>query len=183
MAATSNPEWDRSLMPQGVVKNMLVALSIFVTSALIAFLAAKHADVNVVINLLKELWVVQAVLATAVVSLIYRLQSDTSMTGNLTSAQRARLDAMVQIKSRRLWCLFVAIAATTFLARFSAVVPMPTQRWMTIAATILMVGTTLYCAYLPSMWNELRKFVTLLSAEKEAAERRNRELERLGGNL
>ncbi|MBD9368872.1 hypothetical protein IB242_09280 [Xanthomonas sp. XNM01] len=159
-----------------------MTVAIIVAAVLCASLSTRFLSVAELGAVLKEMWIVQAVLATAVVSLIYRLQSDLAAVGHLTPLQRSRLDGMVRVKSRRLWVLFLAITVAGALVRIADPVSSELlKRWLVAGGAGLMVATLLYCFYLPGMWNELRGFVTLLSAEKAADDRRRTELKRLGG--
>lgn len=184
MAETGDFEWDRALMEAHAVRNLSVAALNLCAGIVCGWVAGKYVSTDLLIAVLKDLWVVQAVLAAAVVSLIYRLQSDAAIVGHLSALQRSRLDRIVRVKAGRLWVLFLLIAVSAALARIADVVPsVYHQRVVAGAAVTFMISTALFCLYLPSMWNELRSFVTQLSAEKEAASRREAHLKRVGDGM
>ncbi|WP_313178931.1 hypothetical protein [Stenotrophomonas sp.] len=165
-------------MRPGAARNIWAFLAISGSSAAVAWAAYRFADAARLVAVLKDMWVLQGVLVTAVVSLIYRLQSDVASLAGLGAAQRSELDSMVRTKSLRLWVLFVLIAISALLPRVTDGFPSFVAQ---IAAFSLALSffTAAYSAYLPSMWNELRTFVTALVAERERQDRRKAELERL----
>lgn len=178
MAATSSGKGHHSLMSRGIARNLTAFVAIAGGSAAISWAAFRFADADKLVVLLKDIWILQGVLVTAVVSLIYRLQSDVASLAGLGAAQRAELDAMVRTKSFRLWLLFVFIALSALLPRIADGLP----GWTRLIGALslgLSFATAAYATYLPAMWNELRNFVTALVAERERQDRRKAELERL----
>lgn len=165
-------------MNPGVARNLTAFLTIAGVAAFVAWASFRFADPVRLVSLLKDIWILQGVLATAVVSLIYRLQSDVASLAGLGAAQRAELDAMVRTKSTRLWLLLVLIALSALLPRLVDAIP-ESGRFIAAASLALSFVTTAYAVYLPSMWNELRLFVTALVAERERQDRRQKELERI----
>lgn len=131
-------------------------------------------------SLLKESWIIQGVLVAAIVALIYKLQSDIAGLAGLTAMQRAQLDSMVTVKSRRLWALFFTIALSALLPRIATAMPEGVmQNRVLFLATFLQTVSTLLCFHLPGMWQELRRFTTAMIAEKERKARQQAELDRL----
>lgn len=180
MAATRYSFASNPNMSTGVGRNLLLTMLIFVVAGFAVFAAFQWGDRAVVTKLLTDSWIVQAVLVTAIVTLIYRLQSDIASLSGLQSIQRVRLDAMVRRKAVRLWSLFFCIAVCALLPRLLSAVT--NSAWNTVLYSLAIFGSiasALYCLYLPGMWNELRSFLTALVAEREKRERQLKELERL----
>ncbi len=178
MVAAGGSDRNRPLMKLGVARNLWAFVAIGGASAAVAWAAYRFADAAKLVAVLKDMWVLQGVLVTAVVSLIYRLQSDVASLAGLGAAQRSELDAMVRTKSRRLWALFLLIALSALLPRVTDGFPNWTHQIAALSLALCFF-TAAYTAYLPSMWNELRSFVTALVAERERQDRRKAELERL----
>lgn len=179
MATQCSRDWHSSPVNVSAIRNSLIFAVILSCALLACWGAEKFVRQDALLRLLHDAWIIQAVLVTAVVALIYRLQSDLAALAGLNAAQRSRLDAMVKLKSRRLWSLFFVIALSALLPRVAVVMTPIAQARLLHFAVVLMVMTALYCLYLPSMWNELRRFLTNLVAERERRERRQKELERL----
>lgn len=182
MASACSGAWCSPPVNSGVARNAGISAAIWLFAITAACVALREVSVASLLALLEDLWILQAVLVTAVVSLIYRLQSDLASVAGLKAGQRARLDSMVKRKSRRLWLLFLLIAVSALLPRSASVLVEEGQIFVAFAGLALMVATAAYCFYLPAMWNELRQFLTSMVAERERKERRLKELERLGSD-
>lgn len=180
MATASGRFANSADVMTGVTRNVLVSLLIFSAGAFGVFAARKWGTAEAVAKILVDGWIVQAVLVTAVVTLIYRLQSDIASLAGLQSMQRVRLDAMVRRKALRLWGLFFAIALSALLPRLLSAVTVDSVRSVLLELSLFgAIVSALYCLYIPSMWNELRTFLTALVAEREKKDRQTKELERL----
>lgn len=163
-------------------KNLRVSMLIWIASIGSAATLRAYVSQEVLHSILLNIWIVQAVLVTAVVTLIYRLQSDLAAVANLDSLQRAMLDEFVSKKTLRLWVLFFMFAVSALLPRVMDVAPPRAVPSLTSISIVLAIATALYCLYIPSMWNELRRFLAEAASRNEALERQRRELERLRSN-
>ncbi len=167
-------------MTPDVVRNLLLSILIIGTSIAIALVSSFGQSTKQLQDVAGNLWVLQGVLVTAVLTLIYRLQSDIATLANLNSIQREKLDEIVRVKSSRLWLLFVGIALSAFLPKLAPSLETSFFRPAALFISIfLMCSTTLYAFYLPRMWNELRRFLTDKIADREAEERVQAELDRI----
>lgn len=180
MATECSAGWNSVQVNTGAAKNLVAMLAIAAAATAAGILCIQFADRDLLQTALKDAWFVQGVLVTAIVALIYKLQSDIATLANLNARQRASLDAMVRKKSARLWSLFLTVALSAVLARFSSAVQVePASTILTFLSAVMMVGSALSCIYLPFMWNELRRFLTGMVAEKESREKVEKEIKRL----
>ncbi|MNV15455.1 hypothetical protein D3C71_1061830 [compost metagenome] len=180
MATTRHSHIDSSAVTTNAAKNISILTAAIAVGIVAAFSAAALLQVSAWQALLKDTWIIQGVLVTAVVALIYKLQSDIAGLAGLNSLQRIQLDDMVTIKSRRLWLLFFAIALSALLPRIADAMGIGAgQNRVLFSATVLQTTTALLCCRLPGMWQELRRFTTAMIAEKERKARQQAELDRL----
>lgn len=176
-------ERDRWLMSIGVARNMVVLLLAAAVSVMAASWFVRNASAESIRDVISELWVVQGLLVGAILALIYRLSSDTAGIKGMKAAQRRLLDEMATRKAYRLWALAVLVVAPAVLVRISDRFESPqisdALLWVAIA---LGVFSTTMAGYLPSIWNELRRFVTQLVADNERDERTRAQLSNLDGS-
>lgn len=167
-------------MSTSALKNFLLSLAIVVASVAIAAISMNVQEVKSIVVILSDLWVLQGVVVTAIVTLIYRMQSDIAGLVGLNAYQRARLDEIVRVKARRLWIQFFFIALAAALPRVILAIDSEVGQKAALFFTIFIFSASLsYAAYIPSMWNELRNFISERIAEREEEAERKAEIERI----
>lgn len=167
-------------MSTSALKNFLLSLAIVVASVAIAAISMSVQEVKSIVIILSDLWALQGVVVTAIVTLIYRMQSDIAGLVGLNAYQRARLDEIVRVKARRLWIQFFFIALAAALPRLILAIDSEAGQKVALFFTIFIFSASLfYAAYIPSMWNELRNFISERIAEREEEAERKAEIERI----
>lgn len=182
MATECHSEESSWLAMQGAVRNFVYITGAAIISGWAASWFLESARMVDIRNVMRDIWAVQGILVGAVLALIYRLSTDTASVKGMNSSQRRKLDEMVTRKSRRLWLLVACIVLPVFLARiddkFEVEAISAAVLWSAIALALFSSFLTFY---LPSMWTELRRFVTSLVVQAEQDERIKADLERLRG--
>jgi hypothetical protein len=167
-------------MSQGTARNVVVFVLAVAVSAAAGWLAATHMPATDLRASLQDLWPVQTVVSTAIAAFIYRLISDTALLKGLSSKQRRTLDSVVSLKLKRLWWLFGLVVLGGILCRVPAklVVHVDAAAYYGVTgATVLL--SVLLALWVPSMWNELRRFLSDALDLQEDEERRAKLLEGL----
>lgn len=175
-------EEDRWHVTASALRNLLIVAVAIAGSVSCAIWFLNHALAADIRSVLIDAWPVQGLLGGAVLALIYKLQSDTAGVKGLRRAQQHLLDETVTRKAGRLWALVVMIALPVLLARISDHFAQPSVEKLVLgSAMVFALLSTALCLYLPSMWNELRRFSSELVARQQREDRRQSQLDRLNG--
>ena len=164
----------------GAFRNLSAVTASALLGAGTATFVHDYFSVDLVAEVLKEIWPVQGILVGLVTTLFYRLHSDTPYVLGMTEKARRQLAIMVSKKSRRLGVLILLIAVPAVMCRLpSGWFIAGIYSYFIAVAMAIAVASAGLCLYLWPMWTELRAFVSDASALKEDDERRQKELEKL----
>jgi len=151
-------------------RNFLGALVVASIAVVTAKIVAPAMGPTGVRTLLMAAWPLFAVLAGAVLALVYRLVSDTAGVGKFTRAQRYELEKIVRKKTWKLWFLFALILLPLGLAIGIQYLAFGQMLASKIAIGVSIAGLIFFCAYVPSTWLDLRSYVAQMDLQKNQDE-------------